>query len=58
MKKITLEEEARKLGISVAALKRRRKAKKEAREIVAAERALAPKSAGWNPRAGNKKGNR
>ncbi len=55
MRKKPLVEVARELGISVAALKQRLKQEREQNAIDEARRALSPKSAGWNPRAGNKR---
>jgi hypothetical protein len=54
MKKETLEQQARRLGISISTLKRQQKEARDAKKVKKAEHALRPQSKGWNPRAGNK----
>jgi hypothetical protein len=51
----TLAEQSRRLGVTVATLKRQLKAKRDEEAARRALWALAEKSAGWNPRAGNKR---
>ena len=51
----TLAEQARRQGVTVATLKRQLNAKRDEEAARRALWVLAEKSAGWNPRAGNKK---
>lgn len=57
-KKRSFADRARNLGISPGALRQRIKNEKEEKAAREAGNALAPKSAGWNNRAGAKKKHR
>lgn len=53
--KRTMADEARALGISVSALRQRKKSAHNASLLEQSVRELAEKSPGWNPRSGAKR---